>query len=150
MKNQCPHCEEPLIDDGIISIMAEANIVKAYDLLIKKTTDGQKYVEYERASEDDGFLDASNTTFFCISCNGKLDITEDDIIKLEAEAGKFELAPIENIGNEDEARQLAIDWQNWFSEVSLSYGELAEYQEYFTKLAEKFGLLAEFKENGII
>lgn len=49
-----------------------------------------------------------------------------------------------------EARQLAIDWQTWSAEQSLSYGELAEWQAHFDKLAERFGLTEEFKENGII
>lgn len=51
---------------------------------------------------------------------------------------------------QDEARQQAIDWQNWASEQSLSYGELAEYQSYFATLANKFNLTEEFQENGII
>ena len=50
----------------------------------------------------------------------------------------------------EEARQFAIDWQNWQAEQSLSYGELAEWQAVFTTLAERFGLIEEFKENGII
>lgn len=50
----------------------------------------------------------------------------------------------------EEARQLAIDWQTWSAEQSLSYGELAEWQAHFDKLAERFGLTEEFKENGII
>jgi len=51
---------------------------------------------------------------------------------------------------EEEARQYAIDWQNWASEQSLSYGELAEWGEIFEKIGEKFNLTEEFKENGII
>ena len=50
----------------------------------------------------------------------------------------------------DEARQYAISWQMWFSDNSLSYGELVEWQDVFYKLAVKFDLIAEFKENGII
>lgn len=50
----------------------------------------------------------------------------------------------------EEARQYAMDWQNWFSEQSLSYGELAEWQGYFQTLAEKFDLVEEFEENGIL
>ena len=49
-----------------------------------------------------------------------------------------------------EARQYAIDWQNWVSEQNLSYAELTEWQDYFQKVAKKFDLVAEFKENGII
>ena len=50
----------------------------------------------------------------------------------------------------DEARQYAIDWQNWASEQSLSYGELVEWSEHLTEIAEQFNLTEEFKENGII
>lgn len=54
------------------------------------------------------------------------------------------------IKSEDEARQIAIDWQSWQSEQHLSYGELAEWQEYFEELAAKFDLTEEFKENAIL
>lgn len=50
----------------------------------------------------------------------------------------------------EEAREYAIDFQNWASEQSLSYSELAEWGEIFTALGEKYGLTAEFNENGII
>jgi hypothetical protein len=50
----------------------------------------------------------------------------------------------------EEARQYAIDWQNWASKQSLSYGELADWGEEFRRIGERFGLLEEFKENGII
>lgn len=51
---------------------------------------------------------------------------------------------------QDEARQYAIDWQNWASDQSLSYGELAEWGAIFSELGERFDLTEEFKENGII
>ena len=53
------------------------------------------------------------------------------------------------ITTQDEARQYAIDWQNWSAEQSLSYGELAEWQAKFELLGRKFDLLEEFNENGI-
>jgi len=53
------------------------------------------------------------------------------------------------VKTEGEARQYAIDWQNWASEQNLSYGELAEWGAVFAKLGEKFNLTEEFKENGI-
>ncbi len=49
-----------------------------------------------------------------------------------------------------EAREQAIEWQQWQSEQSLSYGEIIPYIEYFTKTAKEFDLVDEFKENGII
>lgn len=52
--------------------------------------------------------------------------------------------------SQDEARQIAMDWLNWLSYNSLSYGEIAEQQGYFRELATKFDLMAEFKENGVI
>jgi hypothetical protein len=56
-----------------------------------------------------------------------------------------------NITTQSDARQHAIDWQNWASdEQNLSYSELAEWQAYFTILARKFDLVDEFKENAII
>jgi hypothetical protein len=53
---------------------------------------------------------------------------------------------------EDEARQQAIDWQDWASgeHLQLSYGELANYADHFTETGKKFNLTDEFKENGIL
>jgi hypothetical protein len=50
----------------------------------------------------------------------------------------------------EEARQYAIDWQQWASEQDLSYEELAEWGAEFERLAEEFDLTDEFKENAII
>ena len=41
-------------------------------------------------------------------------------------------------------------WQEFFAEVSMSWGELTFWQGYFTKLAKRYGLVKEFKENAII
>lgn len=54
------------------------------------------------------------------------------------------------IKTEDEARQFAIDWQNWQAEQSMSYFEASNWQAYFEALGRKFNLTEEFKENGII
>jgi len=54
------------------------------------------------------------------------------------------------IETKEEARQQAIEWQQWSSEQSLSYEDLWEWNRYFTNLADKFGLTDEFEENGII
>lgn len=51
---------------------------------------------------------------------------------------------------EAEARQYAIDWQNWMSDQNLSWGELIEWQGEFRAIADEFDLLDEFTENGII
>lgn len=52
--------------------------------------------------------------------------------------------------NKEEARQQAIDWQQWISGQNLSYGEIIDDTEHFRKTGKRFGLLKEFKENGII
>lgn len=52
--------------------------------------------------------------------------------------------------NRDEAREQAIEWQNWQSEQSLSYGEILQWQEYFESIAKEYDLTEEFKENGIL
>ena len=62
----------------------------------------------------------------------------------------MKIKPIIKIKAQNEARQIAIEWQSWASKQSLSYGELAEWAEYFRILAKKFDLENEFKENGII
>lgn len=54
------------------------------------------------------------------------------------------------IKTQQEATQYAIDWQQWASTQSLSYGELSEWSAIFTELANKFDLVGEFKENGIL
>jgi len=62
----------------------------------------------------------------------------------------YPMVSLSEIKTKEEAKTMAIDYQNWASEQSMSYGELAEYQNYFEKLGKKFGLKKEFKENGII
>ena len=60
------------------------------------------------------------------------------------------LTGITIIKTKEEARQVAIDYQNWASEQSLSYYDISLWQNYFETLAEKFDLKEEFSENGII
>lgn len=55
-----------------------------------------------------------------------------------------------SIKSEDEARQYAIDWQNWQAEQALSMTEVTEWQQFFETLGDKWHLTDEFKENGII
>jgi len=57
---------------------------------------------------------------------------------------------LKEVNNKEEARSMAIAWQSWASEQSLSYGELAYYQDIFYTLAKKYNLIREFKENGIL
>jgi hypothetical protein len=58
--------------------------------------------------------------------------------------------PIDKIKTNEQARNIAINWQHSISKQRMSYGEIAEYQETFRKIGKRFGLLGEFKENGII
>lgn len=62
----------------------------------------------------------------------------------------MKIVAIPSIKSAEQARDMAIDWQAWASEQSLSYSELAEWQGFFETLAKKFNLTDEFKENGII
>ena len=62
-----------------------------------------------------------------------------------------------NITTKEQARDYAIEWQQWASEQNeigkeptLYTSDLVEWADYFTKLGKKFGLIKEFKENGII
>jgi hypothetical protein len=54
------------------------------------------------------------------------------------------------IETKEEARQFAVDYQNWASEENMYYSDLLVWSDYFEELGRKFGLLREFKENGII
>ena len=58
---------------------------------------------------------------------------------------------IETFANASEARDFAIEWQNWQSTQSMSLDQVIEWQGYFEKLASKFPELTdEFKENCIV
>ena len=54
------------------------------------------------------------------------------------------------VKTQNEAKQIAINYQNWASKRSLSYYDISLWQNYFETLAEKFDLKEEFLENGII
>jgi len=62
----------------------------------------------------------------------------------------MKLKTITEIKTRGEAEQIAIDFQSWASNESLSYSELSDFGSYFNTLAKKFNLNEEFKENGII
>lgn len=49
----------------------------------------------------------------------------------------------------ENARELAINWQNNFSFLSWSCSELSEITSYFEKIGKRYGLLKEFKENAV-
>lgn len=55
------------------------------------------------------------------------------------------------IKTKEDARSLAIQWQNWVSEQNfVTHGAMFEYENFFRNLGEQFDLTEEFKENGII
>lgn len=62
----------------------------------------------------------------------------------------MEIENYKTVSTAEGAQALAIDWQAWASEQSLSYGELAEWTTFFEELGKKFNLTDEFKENGIL
>jgi len=56
----------------------------------------------------------------------------------------------------EQARQYAIEWQQWFSEQNmigkkptLFTSDLVEWQAEFERIGKEFDLLDEFRENGI-
>jgi hypothetical protein len=57
---------------------------------------------------------------------------------------------IENIKTKDEARDFAIEWQNYASEKSMFLSEVLDWSIAFEDLAKKFDLVDEFRENGIV
>ena len=55
-----------------------------------------------------------------------------------------------DVKSQEQARQLAIDWQRWQAEERLSWGELLDWYAYFTSLGEAWELTEKFNEEGII
>lgn len=85
----------------------------------------------------------------------------DDCIKNDCNYCKYDENILKQrarfIRTQSEARQLAIDWQNWASEQNkpgkeptLYMSDLVEWAGIFTRIAKKFHLVREFKENAII
>lgn len=62
----------------------------------------------------------------------------------------MKIPKLNSIKTAEQARELAIDWQTWQQEQSLSYSELADWEDFFRKLGRDFNLTDEFKENCII
>lgn len=54
------------------------------------------------------------------------------------------------VKTKEEARQCAIEWQSWVSEVDLTYRELHNWSIVFDALGAHFDLKDEFIENGIL
>jgi len=60
------------------------------------------------------------------------------------------IPPLESIKSQDQARQLAIEWQLWQANQPLDYSELLEWNDLFAYLARTFNLTEEFQENGVL
>lgn len=60
----------------------------------------------------------------------------------------MKLKPIEEIKTEDEARQIAIEFQH--EKIKSEDFTTCEESEYFEELGNIFGIREEFEENGII
>lgn len=51
----------------------------------------------------------------------------------------------------NEIRQMAIDYQNMFTDGETFYwSDIAEWTAFFEKYGKRYGLLKEFRENGIL
>lgn len=57
---------------------------------------------------------------------------------------------ISSVKSEDQARNIALDWQVWQQDNSMYMSEVIEWQEFFEAIGKRFNLTDEFKENGII
>lgn len=62
----------------------------------------------------------------------------------------YDIPPVMKVLTEDDARQIAIDYQMYISEHNLSYGELIYFTNRLEDIATKFNLTEEFRENAII
>lgn len=69
----------------------------------------------------------------------------------------MKMKAVTSIKTVDEARQIAIGWQDWVSKQNeigekptLYTSDLMQWSGYFTTLGKKFDLIDEFIENGII
>lgn len=62
----------------------------------------------------------------------------------------MKIKSVKEVKTKAEAQRIAIEWQDWQSNRSMSFSEVAQWESYFQELAKKFKLTEEFKENGII
>ncbi len=83
-----------------------------------------------------------NCILTCSDCKGCLDCG--------CECITFNPNKLQQITTSEEARQYAIDWQQWASEQDLSMQELVEFSTILMNLADRFDLHNEFQENGIL
>ena len=62
----------------------------------------------------------------------------------------MDIEKVRRAKTQQEARDYAIEYQNWQSNQSQSWDDVFEWMEAFTYLANKFDLVEEFQENDII
>lgn len=60
--------------------------------------------------------------------------------------GKKIMYDLQNAGD---AENMAIDWQNWQSKQSMSWGDVANWRCLFEAIGREFDIFAEFRENYI-
>jgi hypothetical protein len=137
------------------------------EVIAKIWDDIKDYVEV-RSSDQVHSIEKVNGWFGRLSAPGYMDSTDYTFGQSEKEVSadldrmygnddeegeveeSFKKKAVDTIKNKEEARQLAVDWQNWQSERKMSWGEVAKWGTYFSEVAKKFGLTKEFEENGII
>ena len=73
-----------------------------------------------------------------------------EIIRDNHNAEDINFKSVAEVKTKDEARQIAIDWQSYQSNLAMSYYDICWCVKYFTALGKKFCIIKEFKENGII
>lgn len=147
-----PECKVPPMDgekdDETIKALMEGD--KSNECKIPKLAD---------ESDDKLIQDLLEREFGVRECNvPKFDAENDDeLIKtlledrgIGDESNGMVKKPVADVKDKGEAQQIAIDYQKWQSERSMSQNELLEWDAYFQELARRFGLEEEFKENGII
>ena len=57
---------------------------------------------------------------------------------------------LENVKSKGEARDIAIEWQQWFRGEKMFMSDFVRWQDAFDRVAKKYRLVREFKENGIV
>ena len=82
------------------------------------------------------------TLDYCYNLPGYAEMSRDHKLKIY-DSARYEIG-------KNAARELALKYQQYFSENSLTYSEIAQYQALFQELARDFDLTEEFTENGIL
>lgn len=82
------------------------------------------------------------TLNYCYNLPGYAEMSRDHKLKIY-DSARYEIG-------KNAARELALKYQQYSSENSLTYSEIAQYQALLQELARDFDLTDEFTENGIL